>query len=66
MHKTFGIFLFPIIVTIIGCKSEVDKCVDAQINAINPFSKYAQNYPTKEEVEAEARLTCLQASQGRQ
>lgn len=53
-----------------GCMSEVDKCVEAQVKAINPFAKYALesgalNIETKEEVEARARLMCMQAAQGK-
>ena len=64
------ISVFAITLSLFGCTSEVDKCVEAQIKAINPFAKYAleagaTNVKTKEEVEARARLMCLQASQGK-
>jgi hypothetical protein len=49
-----------------ACQSEIDKCVEAQVNARGKLddlaSKYgAFNIKTKEEVEAEARLKCLSA-----
>jgi hypothetical protein len=52
-----------------GCQSEIDKCVDAQVNARNKLDdlalKYgALNVSTKEEVEANARLDCLKAHGG--
>jgi|688.fasta_scaffold2745740_1 hypothetical protein len=65
------IFFIPVTsLFFIGCMSEVDKCVEAQVKAINPFAKYAlesgaSNIETKEEVEARARLMCMQAAQGK-
>lgn len=58
--------IFLIIVFVAGCQSEIDKCVEAQINARGKLDdlalKYgAMNVKTKEEVEAEARLKCLSA-----
>jgi hypothetical protein len=55
---------------LIGCASEVDKCVEAQIKARGKLDDLAlqhgaTNVETKEEVEARARLMCLQASQGK-
>jgi hypothetical protein len=52
-----------------GCQSEIDKCVDAQVNARNNLDdlalKYgALNVSTKQEVEANARLICLKANKG--
>ena len=52
-----------------GCQSEIDKCVDAQVNARNKLDdlalKYgALNVSTKQEVEANARLICLKANKG--
>ena len=64
------ISIFVITLSLFGCTSEVDKCVEAQIKARNPFDDIAllegaTNVKTKEQVEARARLMCLQASQGK-
>jgi hypothetical protein len=55
-----------IVVFLFGCKSEIDKCVEAQINARGKFDDLALkhgalNIKSKEEVEADARLKCLSA-----
>lgn len=66
MKKLLVIILF----LLFGCASEVDKCVEAQIKARHKLDDLALkhgaiNVETKEEVEARARLMCLQASQGK-
>ena len=58
--------MYLIIVFLVGCQSEIDKCVEAQINARGKLDDLALkhgalNVKTKEEVEAEARLKCLSA-----
>jgi hypothetical protein len=51
---------------LVACQSEIDKCVEAQVNARGKLDDLASkhgafNIKTKEEVEAEARLKCLSA-----
>lgn len=55
---------------LLGCMSEIDKCVEAQVKARNKYDDLAlknsaTNVATKEETEAEARLICLQAANGK-
>ena len=54
------------VVFLVGCQSEIDKCVEAQINARGKLDDIALkhgalNIKTKEEMEADARLKCLSA-----
>jgi hypothetical protein len=54
------------VVFLVGCQSEIDKCVEAQINARGKLDDLALkhgalNIKTKEEMEADARLKCLSA-----
>ena len=62
MRLTLGLM----IVFLVGCQSEIDKCVEAQVDARGKFDDLAikhgaLNVKTKQEVEAEARLKCLSA-----
>lgn len=64
------VFLISITVSLLGCMSEVDKCVEAQVNARSKYDDLAlkhgaTNVATKEEVIADARLVCLQAANGK-
>lgn len=61
------IILGFMVIFLVGCQSEVDKCVKAQIDARGKLDDLALkhgalNVKTKEEVEADARLNCLSAS----
>lgn len=60
------LILGVLVVLLVACQSETDKCVEAQINARGKFDDLALkhgavNVKTKEEVEADARLKCLSA-----
>jgi hypothetical protein len=46
---------------LLGCQSEIDKCVDAGLRANEPY-KTAQE---KSETEMQFRMACLKASAGK-
>jgi hypothetical protein len=69
-HYMRNLFLIFVSISLFGCGSEIDKCVDAQVKARGKFDDLAlkhgaTNVATKEEVTAEARLICLQAANGK-
>jgi hypothetical protein len=44
-----------------GCASDVDKCVDAQIDAWKKGVSWMKSYKSLEEVRVAAHLECLEA-----
>jgi hypothetical protein len=57
--KTF--FIFGTMFILLGCQSEIDKCVDAGLRANEPY-KTAQD---KSQTELGLRIGCLKASTGK-
>ena len=53
--------IFGTMFVLLGCQSEIDKCVDAGLRANEPY-KTAQD---KSQKELEFRIFCLKASTGK-
>lgn len=55
------------VLVLIGCQSEVDKCVEAQMNVYKktPLILNPQGGLTEEQAVATARIDCLKAQAGK-
>ena len=53
-------------VALVGCKSDVEKCVDAMVAANTEFyERNTDKKRSKKDIEAEARVVCLRAAAGK-
>jgi len=61
------VFLIYILI-LAGCQSEVDKCVEAQMNVYRktPLFLNPQGAMTEEQAVAKARIDCLKAQAGKE
>jgi hypothetical protein len=55
------------VLVLMGCQSEVDKCVEAQMNVYKktPLFLNPQGALTEEQAVAKARIDCLKAQAGK-
>lgn len=53
--------LVALVWTLVGCQSEIDKCVNAIVKKDEPF----KNAQEKNQLEAQARVFCLRAQAGK-
>ena len=62
-RKIWLIFLLPGLAVLIGCASEVDKCVESQLRVYDKeWSLDQKARKSRTEYEAQARYICLQAA----